>query len=260
MSRRFDAVDDEFRVPVQASSNFTGAFTLIQVIKFRNAANWHGFLSHVTSAPAIAIACEKSGTTGDVFLGIGAGDTQLAPPEAINTTDWVVWCFTKASGTVVPVFHWKNLTDDSAWTHANMDSAEANASSHSGGSIRFGEWLDSDDADCNLAIDAGWGSVLTNPQIEGLFANSRTQDFLDLHSTVPGAYCHQHNQATATEDIEDLFGNAHTASGTITSTTDTSGIQGTAMEADDPPDWLYFGASTRVMTDTFQAIPFITRI
>lgn len=250
MSRRFDGVDDEFRFPVTGASSSHPPMTLLEVIRRRAVTGFRAGIGVVNSAGTSHIydmewngqtylwEVNESGSVSVTF------DGTSGRPPATNTTDWIVVCYTKPTGTSAARMHYKNLTTGSAWIHINTATTIANsANALTGGSWRIGEWRDNDDADKNLAIDAGWMVELTDLQIEGLFANNRTQDFLDLHATVPGAWLHQHNQAVETDDIIDLFGNGHDATGTISGTTTTSGIQGTSMDTStDPPGWTYYSA------------------
>jgi hypothetical protein len=249
MSRRFDGSDDEIRAPVVAGiSNFTGAYTLVIVVRFRAFPGWQQLIGHHNSAASSVVVNFELNTQESLYIDHGGSGQTPNTNFNANTfpDDWWALAVSRPAGTGQSSrFHWKNLTAGSAWVHSGTGGTFNNPPSHSGGSIRIGEWRDTDDANMNVAIDAGWAANLSDSQIEGLFANNRTQDFLDLHATVPGAYCHQHNQATATEDILDLFSNGHTITGTISGTTDVVGIQGTAMDtATDPPGWTYLTSDT----------------
>ena len=93
-----------------------------------------------------------------------------------------------------------------------------------------------------VAADAGWSSDIGDAGFNALTTNLDIADWVE-HATAP-QYVHQHNQATASEDILDLMGNGHVATGAISGTTDAAGIAGTSMDTGtEPTGWTYYGVA-----------------
>jgi hypothetical protein len=248
MSRRFSASNDEVRYPIQAGSNFTGAWSKAVLLARASATlQWQAVIGHHDSSGAYQTGFEISGQPNPqdhVVAAFNASTTAYGTTRAQSSDGWVVLGVSKAAGSgVAPRAH---IYKAGAWTHEAVSTTIADAATQAGGSIRLGELADVDDFDGWIAADAGWASDIGDAGFVALTANLRIADWV-AHATAP-AYVHQHNQATAGEDILDLMGNGHVATGTITGTTDAVGIAGTTMDpANDPPGWTYFGASGLVI-------------
>lgn len=243
MSRRFSAANDEVRYPVQAGSNFTGAWSMAVLLK-RAAATlaWQAIIGHHDSAGAYQAGFEISGQPNPqdhVIAGYNATTTAYGVTRAQSTDGWVVLGVSKASGSVLPRAH---LYKAGAWTHESLNTSVSNSATQAGGSIRLGEIADVDDLDGWIAADGGWAADIGDAGFNALTTNLAINDWV-THATAP-QYVHQHNQATASQDILDLMGNGHVATGTITGVTTASGIAGTSMDtANEPTGWTYYGAA-----------------
>jgi hypothetical protein len=239
MSRRFNGSNEEVRYPVQAGSDFTGAWSMALLVK-RAAATlqWQAQIGHHNSAGAYQCGFEISGqpsTQDHVLAAFNAATTAYGVTRVQSSDGWVVIGVSKASGTTTARAH---VFKAGAWTHENVSTSFANAATQAGGSIRLGELADVDDANEWLAFDAGWAADIGDAGFNALTTNLSINDWTG-HATPP-QYVHKHNQSTASEDILDLMGNGHVATGTISGTTDATGIAGTTMDtSDDPPGWSY---------------------
>jgi hypothetical protein len=248
MSRRFSASNDEVRYPIQAGSNFSGAWSMAVLLKRASATlQWQAVIGHHDSSGAYQAGFEISGQPNPqdhVVAAFNASTTAYGTTRAQSSDGWVILGVSKAAGSgVAPRAH---IYKAGAWTHEAVSTTLADAATQAGGSIRLGELADVDDFDGWIAADAGWASDIGDAGFVALTANLNIADWV-AHATPP-AYVHQHNQATAGEDILDLMGNGHVATGTITGTTDAVGIAGTTMDpANEPSGWTYFGASGLVI-------------
>jgi hypothetical protein len=155
---------------------------------------------------------------------------------------WVIMGLSRTAGSTAWRAH--KWTAGGGWTHEAGSALNngSNGPDQTGGSIRIGELEDVDDCDMWLAADVGWAADIGDAGFAALTTNLSIGDWVG-HATAP-AYVHQHNQATSSEDILDLMGNGHVATGTISGTTDAVGIAGTSMDTgNEPPGWSYYGAA-----------------
>lgn len=243
MSRRFSGSNDEVRYPTTAASNFTAAASMAVLLKF-NAANnvWQNLITHHVSAGTFALGIERAGpggTTDTVGIAIASG-TKYGTTTIRASDGWIVVGFSRAATSTAWRVH---IFKAGAWTHeaGGALNNNSNAPSQTGGSIRLGELEDTDDLDGWVAADAGWAADIGDAGFDALTTTLDLADWV-AHATPP-AYVHQHNQATASEDILDLMGNGHVATGTISGTTDAVGIAGTSMDTgNEPSGWTYYGA------------------
>lgn len=228
MSRRFSADNSEVRYPVTASSDHTGAFSKAFMVRRRATGAWHALDGHHSSGGTGAMGVEFSNTnkisyTPNNIVG------SLSTATFTSTTIWWIIVLTKTAGSSVPRGHYKDLSTPAAWVHENLDTSVGNPSSQSGGTIRMGEYADTDDANMNVSAHADWGSALSDGECEELTADLAT--WVE-HSVAP-VFVFQHNQASASDVIEDLTGNGH----------DSVTINGTTMEAGtEPPGIAYYTA------------------
>lgn len=230
MSRRFSADNSEIRFNIVTATNFTGAHSLACVVRRRATGAWHALIGHHSSAGAGGLGLEFS--NGNVLSYTPDNVTgSVTSTTFTSTTDWLIVVLTKTSGTTLPRFHWVNLTTPAGWTHQNGNQNTGNPASQSGGTMRTGEYADTDDANVNLAVIAEWGVALSDGQCEELSVNSRTSDFWNNTGGNPVAL-YELNQAASTDSVPDLAGGGATWSLT----------NGTTVEGStDPPSWNYNG-------------------
>lgn len=258
MSRRFSASNDEVRYPVQTGSNFTGAWSMAVLLKINSATNqWQAVIGHHDSAGAYQVGFEISGQPNPqdhVVAAFDAAATTYGTTRVQSSDNWCVVGASRAAGAGTTAR--AHIYKAGSWTHENMTTTTlANGASQTGGSIRLGELADVDDLDGWIAADAGWAANLADADFVALTANLAIADWV-THATPP-AYVHQHNQANASDDIPDLMGNGHVATGGISGTTDSTGIAGTSMDTgNEPTGWTYYGAAAPYI-HTFNPIPFM---
>jgi hypothetical protein len=144
-----------------------------------------------------------------------------------NTWYWLV--VTKASGSVIPRWHVKDITNGTAWTHANDSSNVADGTgpitsiivgnvSAAGGQDMRGE----------LVAMAAWSSALADLSVEAACTLAAS----DLVAAAPswGTLWNQASTATPVPDFTGGGGNQ-------------SAISGTSVSANEPPGWSYSLAS-----------------
>jgi hypothetical protein len=245
MSRRFSASNDEVRFPIQAGSNFTGAWSVAVLLKLASATNqWQAVIGHHDSSGAYQAGFEISGQPNPqdhVVAAFDAAATTYGTTRVQSSDAWAVVGVSRAAGASTTAR--AHIFKGGSWTHENMTTTTlTNGASQTGGSIRLGELADVDDLDGWIAADAGWASDIGDAGFVALTTNLKIADWV-AHAATP-AYVHQHNQATSSEDILDLMGNGHVATGTISGVTDAVGIAGTTMDTgNEPTGWTYYGAS-----------------
>lgn len=224
---RYSADNSEVRYNIGATAaagNFTGAYTLAVLFRRRTTSGFQSILAHHGSDGLVKIGMEFNGTT----LNVGDdGAIRTGPTTISNTTDWWILAVTKASGTVTPRWHIKNVTTGAAWAHTNASGTLGNPASQSGGTVRTGEWQDVDDANQNMGIDAGWAAALSDLEVEALATGLQTSAWT-THA-VAASYVHEQIDNAS---IPDLKGNGVTL----------NVVNGTTEEATDPPGWTFNGS------------------
>jgi hypothetical protein len=230
---RFSAANDEVRFDLPAAVDLTGAFTFAILVMPRVTGVWQALIGHHNSGGTVALGTERS-AGNRLEVDSGSGATSRTSTTTITTTNkWWLLAVTKAAGTATPRAHLKNITDGSAWVHEAMSGTMGNPSSASGGTIRVGEWADSDDLDGNVAVIGAWAAALADSgagSVEDLAANLKTSDWT-THSTLP-KYVHE---LTSNTSIPDLMGNGATLNVVNGTTIDTG---------NDPPGWTFDGAGS----------------
>lgn len=255
----FNGTNEEIRAPLPASGGgiLSGAVTVAVLSKRnRTGAFYEALMAGVNSAGVyqweFAWDGESSINEQDSLSFYVAANSGYATSarngtgtKITSTTTWYVLAFTKASGTAAGRFHFFPL--GGAWSHVAAG-ISGTAAVHPGdpattasGHLDWGEAQDADDLSGRLAVSGLWTSELSDAQVEALATNLRTSDWVN-HAVAPAGVW-EFNRALATSDLVDLTANAQTATGTVASTTDNSGIQGTSIvTTDDPPSWNFNGA------------------
>lgn len=242
----FAADNSEIRVPIPASggANPTGAMTIAAIAKRNSAAaTAHTYLAGEDSTGGYIWEFFAATSANNVIWTLASGDGGQSATTAtkMTTGTWHIIAWTKAAGTVQGRVHM--YTFGGSWAHeaaAALGSTPTNPATIASGHVSFGEAIDVDDLDGRIALAGTWAAVLTDLQIEALTTNLRTSDWYNHAVSPTGLW--QFNRAVNTDDLVDLTANAQTATGTITSTTDHSGIQGTTIvSGDDPAGWSFDG-------------------
>jgi hypothetical protein len=167
LARAFDGTDDEVRCSIGGVSGFTFG-TLAVIVRRGATAAWHSLIGLNNSSGLVQASLEFNDT--DFLCWANQSVSPRTTTTFVSTTTWYCIIVTKATGTVSPRFHWYNYTTN-AWTHQDPFSAStaANAGSLSGGTVRFGEWEDTDDFTGDIALGAAWSGVtFTDAQLEAM--------------------------------------------------------------------------------------------
>lgn len=141
---------------------------------------------------------------------------------AVDTT-WQVFAVTKASGTVTPRFHRKQLGAGS-WDHVDGGATVANNAT-SVNRIEIGSIQNAQFTDCRMACAALFATALSDANIDSVQTTPSTQKLADLGAVALWDF----NQASTGTAVSDLVG---TASQTAISGT-------TVVTGDDPPGWTF---------------------
>lgn len=195
----------------------------VAVLARASATNFTGWLLHGHDSGGFAKWSMLLAATGTAKLfmenDFGAGGP--APG-----TDWCWLVGTKASGSVLPRWHLKNITTGAPWVHVDgtatvPDNTGVSTTlilgNHSGGGA-------GDSWRGRIAAGATWASVLGDAAVEAACTLSAN----DLNNAAPGwgVLLNQSSVATPVNDFTGGGGNQ-------------IAISGTAVDADEPPGWSY---------------------
>jgi hypothetical protein len=146
-------------------------------------------------------------------------------------TGWCWYVATKATGSVIPRWHVHDLTAGTAWTHTNASGTVPNNAGPIT-SIRVGSSAAGTAAQTfrgRLAAVAAWNSALSDVAVEA--ACTLAASDLAVSSPAWAVLLNQASTATSVTDITGGGGNQ-------------SALNGTAVDADEPPGWSYSLTST----------------
>ena len=198
MIRNFDGVDDEIRCSIGSCNIGFGTFA---VILKRGAINaWHAPIGIHNSSGTATFTIEISNGNLLKLNRDGGAAASTSTFTVLATDGWVLLAATKATGTATPRFH-KYVFSTGVWTHQNGDATLANGGSATGGTVRFGEWQDTDDLNARLACGGIWGTALSDTAVEDL---ALTFDNWTGSSPVG---CWKLNQTLTSTTLTDLTGN-----------------------------------------------------
>lgn len=105
-----------------------------------------------------------------------------------STSDWIMACVTVDTGdTPDAIFHRRNHSTDSAWTHINGSGSPGYVAGAPGstGFLQIGRWLTSDYWSGEIAVIAAWNARLTNAQLDELITNDKTSDLYNCSAGPP---------------------------------------------------------------------------
>lgn len=216
MSRQFDAVDDVVTFDAGAATGPQGPITIAALIK----------PTMVSGTRCIVEGNTATDAGYGLLIDSGSYYTErmFTSPQTADVGEWQWAVFTKASGSVAPRWHYRNVTDAGAWVHTDAASSSSDGPSpvtH----IRVGqsEFFTGRFAGSVAAV-AVWGTVLSDGAVEA----ACTLAAADLAAASP-AWGTLWGQASEATPVEDFTGGGG----------DQVSIVGTAVDPDDPPGWSY---------------------
>jgi hypothetical protein len=234
--RQFDAVDDNISLAVGGTSGIpNGAYTIAILCK---PALTQDPAAHVTLSSASAhLVMFGERNTADYQVKMGASNLNSSGAPLVST-GWQLMVVTKASGTVAPRFHTKNVTTGAAWDHRDATSSGSNQAS-AVTLFDLGADFDGHLGDCLLAVVGVYGYAMSDVQTTGLATNLRTSDFANAAGGAPVALV-ELNQASVTTALVDLVGTSNQTARTGT----------TVVTGSDPPGWTFDGTGVPPPTST----------
>jgi hypothetical protein len=211
--RSFDGNNDEIRCSIGACT-ITTAITLAIVAR-RTSTGYSALLALHTSGGTATFALEVEDNAGGNSVDFtGKVDHALTCP---TTDGWVLIAGGKAAGTSTPRLH-KYVYSTNAWSHVNAGSTLADQSSVSGGTVRFGEWQDTDDFAGDLAVAAVWNRLLTDAELEQLPFTLQA-----WYASAPSGLW-LFDQSAVTQPIADLTGGGANESARTQTTVSTTSV------------------------------------
>lgn len=248
--RQFSGANDEIRVAI-GSAGPVGAYSFGLLFKRTTTSAWQALMGTHTSANVPTNTMELIGTGGADLNKIEHGTNDATFRDSTltiaTTNSYYLLIVTKATGTVTPRFHFYNLSTDGGrgagtWTHENATGTAGNPASTAGGTMRWGEYNDADDASMYLAAafvrsvemaDADCVAVVT--------AGLNTSSLYNAGGSTSVALW-EFNQAVNTDPVLDLVGAAHSngTGGAISGTT--------VSTTNDPPGWTFDGIGAAAAT------------
>jgi hypothetical protein len=213
MARTFDGTNDEIRTAL-GSCNLTGLASIGALVKRNADGAWHNVVTlHNSGGSGSFLGLEISNTNGGVFA-TSAGFVG----DGVTLTVADGWCLlvgTKVAGTSQVRWH-KYVYSTNVWTHANSTSTVADGvAPGAGGTVRFGEWQDSDDLSGDLEVVGLWSRALSDAEVEPL-----AYSFANWIATGPSGLW-RFNQASVGTPLLDVTGggaNETTITGTSVAT------------------------------------------
>lgn len=161
--RRFDGGD---KITLDPTGNmvFTGAITVIALVKRATDATWDGILYGESGANVLqwgfGLAPSGGADLNKLEWSLTAGNYRRAI-TTVAADGWQLCCVTKAAGTTTPRMHrWGG----GAWTHTNADGTLGNAAAWD--DLYIGGLDQGDDLNADVAFIATWDSALTDTQLE----------------------------------------------------------------------------------------------
>lgn len=231
----FDGADDWVRGTGQGAMN--GAITLA-VVSRRTAtsAAYQCLLGAATAANArsFMFAHDQGVDPERITIFDNATNRYSTTTIADANSDWWVIAMTKAAGSVVPRFHFKNLTTGAAAVHETEFSAGAigDFPSCSGGYLKIGNYdltpgtpgSAEEDYTGDIGVVGWWDQALSDAQVDELYANKRTSDWAKNSAGVPSSL----TELTAATPVD--------LTGIVTWVT-----TGAALSGPDPTGWTFDG-------------------
>ncbi len=217
MSRLFDGVDDRVVFTPGAAVFGQGPITIAALIRPTNT----GGTRRILIAQTVA-AAETYGVLIDSGDYYAVNEFASGRTATNNAWQWIV--MTKDPGSVLPRWHFRNVTLAGAWTHSDA-AGNANNGTTPNTTIAVGSLAAGGNYYVGLvAALAVWGTRLSDVGVEAACTLSAT----DLAAAAP-AWATLWNQANVGTPVPDITGGGGNQ----------SVIVGTAVDADEPPGWSY---------------------
>lgn len=180
MSTRFAAGNDEVQCAI-GGCNITGAFTLALIIKKNLDATYQALIGNHTSGGVSQFALEVD-ASNHLELQVGAQGRQ-STTTVTAADNWVFVAVTKAAGASTAQFWFYKA---GSWTLAqNATGTNADPATQASGTVRFGEWADSDDYNGWIAVAGEWTSALSSANIQTLANNATPATAVDWLALSP---------------------------------------------------------------------------
>jgi hypothetical protein len=225
--------------------DLTGALTILTVCRPNSSV---GFRAAITGHNATTPRWSFELTSSSLWqLEIDGGAAPGSVTAWSTTTDTLFAAVTKAAGSATPRFHGKNLTTGAATVHENSATTNVlSPSSMSGGFIKIGNYgtTNSDDWLGDIGVIAVFDIALSDANIDTILAAAATSAIT----------------AFTPKMLVECVALTPTDIGSAPSTF--SAATGATLTGTNPDNWtLDGGGSTTppVVTQSFQAIPFMTR-
>jgi hypothetical protein len=155
--------------------------------------------------------------------------TATTVADVVNADGWVISVVTKAGGSAIPRFHNRYLTAASTLRGDGAAALANGATITSADRVEFGKDEYFNRLSGRIALSAVWDVAFTDAQVDELWANLCTFDWL-AHSLGAPKALWQFNQGSAWTDVRDLTGGG----------ADQVALTGTSVvDGDDPPGWRY---------------------
>jgi hypothetical protein len=222
MSRLFNGTTDLMSYAIPASSGGTGPNitfgTFLVVVRILQAdSSWMSFIEKENSAAGIHAALGRH-SNNSIYCTDGAATSENSAQTITSADNWAVYCWTKATGSVLPVLI-KCVIGGSV-ASVNGGTLIGNFSDSSGGNMRLGG--NDDFANIRLGVAAAFqGISLSTANVQSI-ADTKTTAAINALG------------ATWLVDDSDAFATDLTA-GTV----DRTAISGTTNDADNPSGWVY---------------------
>jgi hypothetical protein len=223
--REFDGTDDYIGLDNGAvGALVNGAFSLVVIAKPASLSAFEQFLGMEGGGTHLG-GLYDSGSGKIAFASATYYDDYFA--SGMTAGDWQILAITKATGTVAPRMHRKQLGSGS-WTHGSPSSTHAPVTT-AVALFQIGARGTVDYKDFRIAVAAVFDTELSDALIESIQTTPSTQKLADLGAVALWDL----NQASTGTAVVDLTGDGADQT-TITGTTVVTG--------DDPPGWT-FGVS-----------------
>lgn len=225
MSRQFNGAGDQVTFSPGTATFGQGPITIAALIKPTNTGGTREVVGGLTGG-----AAETYGLLFD------SGDyycvNLFTSGRTVTNNDWQWIVMTKATGSVTPRWHFRDVTTAGAWVHSNAGGNANNGSSPTAtlyvGGLNGSRFLVG-----FIAALAVWGTELNDAQVEAACTLAAS----DLNAAAP-TWATLWNQASVATPVPDFTGNGGNQ----------TAISGTSVSADDPPGFNYALSTTVVGT------------
>jgi hypothetical protein len=218
VSELFNGTDGQAQWSI-GGCNLTGAWTLVNVVKFDAGVSWQSMLGndHATSGSELAIGRHTDGRYW-VLIGGGAGGAPVSTFTISSADGWLLLASRRPAGASQTVRHTKYPIGGSP-THQDATGTMNNSLTQAGGKVVFGQIDGADFFKGRLAVAAEFNANLSDADLESLVTTFSRANWLSLG-------------AVGLWDAYDRFATDRTGNGA-----DQTLLTGTTVDADDPTGW-----------------------